>query len=80
MEKRKRMSLVMELNMDISHMKGEIPAELHTCLIFFRLCGTPTALSQATHAVVYNSGQSQLGTMLEVASMRLLQILAITTG
>ncbi len=44
------------------------------------LCGTPVALSQATHAVVGNCGQSQITTVLQVASMRLLQILSITAG
>ncbi len=49
------------------------------CLLS-RLCGTPTALALTNTAVVYNSGHSQLDTVLQVASMRLLQILAITAG
>ena len=45
-----------------------------------RLCGSPIALTQASQAIMYCSGKSHIGTMLRVASLRLLQILAITTG
>ena len=45
-----------------------------------KLCGSPATLSKVTSTVVYNSGQSQISTVLQVASMRLLQILAISAG
>ena len=44
------------------------------------LCGRPHSMLQTTHALTYSIGHSHLDTMLRVASMRLLQILAITAG
>ena len=48
--------------------------------VLSHLCGSPTSLVLTNSAVVYNTGQSQLDMVLQVASMRLLQILAITAG
>lgn len=43
-----------------------------------KFCGP--LLGQASHTLVYHTGQSQLEAVLEVASMRLVQIIAATTG
>ena len=48
--------------------------------VLSHLCGSPASLVLTNSAVVYNTGQSQLDLVLQVASMRLLQILAITAG
>ena len=48
--------------------------------LLLRLCVSPSALCRAMSTVLYCSGQSELTGMLEVASLRLLQILAVTAG
>ncbi len=45
-----------------------------------QLCGSASALAQAAQAVVYHSGHCDLAILLKVASLRLLQILAMTAG
>ena len=60
----------------------DIALAVHTGMLplVARLCGSPAALSRANQAIVYDAGHSQLPAVLQVASIRLLQVLAVTAG
>ncbi|XP_063305478.1 probable E3 ubiquitin-protein ligase HERC1 isoform X3 [Pelobates fuscus] len=80
-EAQQRLLLVTVFALSVRYQPVDVSLAISTGLlsVLSQLCGTDTMLGQPLQ-LLPKSGVSQLGTALKVASTRLLQILAITTG
>nr|XP_060611660.1 probable E3 ubiquitin-protein ligase HERC1 isoform X2 [Anolis sagrei ordinatus] len=80
-EAQQRLLLVTVFALSVHYQPVDVSLAISTGLlnVLSQLCGTDTMLGQ-TLQLLPKSGVSQLSTALKVASTRLLQILAITTG
>ncbi|KAG8144816.1 hypothetical protein E2320_013235 [Naja naja] len=80
-EAQQRLLLVTVFALSVHYQPADVSLAISTGLlnVLSQLCGTDTVLGQPLQ-LLPKSGISQLSTALKVASTRLLQILAITTG
>ncbi|KAG8440199.1 hypothetical protein GDO86_006116 [Hymenochirus boettgeri] len=80
-EAQQRLLLVTVFALSVRYQPADVSLAISTGLlsVLSQLCGTDTMLGQPLQ-LLPKSGVSQLSTALKVASTRLLQILAITTG
>ncbi|XP_005987770.1 probable E3 ubiquitin-protein ligase HERC1 isoform X3 [Latimeria chalumnae] len=80
-EAKQRLLLVTVFALSVRYQPIDVSLAISTGLlnVLSQLCGTDTMLGQPLQ-LLQKSGVSQLSTALKVASTRLLQILAITTG
>lgn len=81
LEAQQRLLLVTVFALSVHYQPADVSLAISTGLlnVLSQLCGTDTVLGQPLQ-LLPKSGISQLSTALKVASTRLLQILAITTG
>lgn len=80
-EAQQRLLLVTVFALSVHYQPVDVSLAISTGLlnVLSQLCGTDTMLGQPLQ-LLPKTGVSQLSTALKVASTRLLQILAITTG
>lgn len=81
LEAQQRLLLVTVFALSVHYQPVDVSLAISTGLlnVLSQLCGTDTMLGQPLQ-LLPKTGISQLSTALKVASTRLLQILAITTG
>lgn len=81
LEAQQRLLLVTVFALSVHYQPVDVSLAISTGLlnVLSQLCGTDTMLGQPLQ-LLPKTGVSQLSTALKVASTRLLQILAITTG
>lgn len=81
LEAQQRLLLVTVFALSVHYLPVDVSLAISTGLlnVLSQLCGTDTMLGQPLQ-LLPKTGISQLSTALKVASTRLLQILAITTG